>query len=53
MDKTQAEKEAAKASGTATVSWKGGTRVYSREVHGEDYLALAEEFAEKKRGKVA
>lgn len=35
------------------VSWKGQSRVYSREIHGKDFKALAKEFAEKKGGKVA
>jgi hypothetical protein len=36
-----------------TVTWRGGTRVYSRDVHGKDFKALAKEFAEKKNGTVA
>ena len=49
-----AEKEAAKAAETsATVSWQGNTRVYSQEVHGDDFRALAEEFAAKRGGTVA
>jgi len=39
--------------GSVTVSWRGNTRVYSKEVHGKDFKALAKEFAEKKGGIVA
>lgn len=39
--------------GSVTVTYPGGSRVYSKEVHGTDYKALAAEFAEKKKGKVA
>jgi hypothetical protein len=38
---------------SVTVTWSGGKRVYSRELHGADFNALAKEFAEKKGGKVA
>lgn len=37
---------------SATVVWPGGVRVYSKDVHGEDYEDLAEEFATKKGGTV-
>lgn len=36
-----------------TVTWKGGSRVYSKEVHGDDFADLANEFATKKKGTVA
>lgn len=36
-----------------TVTYPGGSRVYSKEVHGADYKSLAKEFAEKHGGKVA
>lgn len=39
--------------GTATVTWRGGVRVYSKEQHGADFKALAQEFADKKEGTVA
>jgi len=39
--------------GSVTVSWRGNTRVYSKEVHGKDFKALAKEFADKKGGVVA
>jgi hypothetical protein len=51
-----AEKAAAKAaanSDAVTVTWNGGSRVYSRDVHGEDFADLAAEFAGKKNGTVA
>lgn len=38
---------------SATVTWRGGTRTYTRDVHGEDFEALAKEFAGKKGGIVA
>lgn len=50
----KAEKEAVKASrSSATVTWRGGVRTYTREVHGEDFAELAKEFAEKKDGVIA
>jgi hypothetical protein len=46
-----AEKEAEKAANDArtevTVTWGTGSRVYSKELHGENFLALAKQFAEK------
>ncbi len=49
-----AEKEAAKADrNSATVTWNGGVRTYTRELHGDNFAELAEEFAEKKNGSVA
>lgn len=38
---------------SVTVTWKGGSRVYSREVHGKEFKAYAKEFAAKKNGEVA
>jgi uncharacterized protein YlxW (UPF0749 family) len=38
---------------SATVNWQGQSRVYSKEVHGKGYKALAQEFATKKGGIVA
>lgn len=35
-----------------TVVYRAGSRVYSRAVHGDDFEALAEEFASKKNGKL-
>jgi len=50
----EAEKEAAKAVRTsATVTYRGGTRTYSKEVHGENFAELAHEFAEKRGGTIA
>ena len=50
----EAEKEAAKVAVTSvTVSWKGKSRVYSKAIHGDDFLALAEQFAKKFGGVIA
>lgn len=38
--------------GAATVEWRGNSRSYSSAVHGEAYLQLAQEFAEKVGGTV-
>lgn len=35
-----------------TVTWKGNSRVYSLEVHGENFMDLAKEFAEKHGGEI-
>jgi hypothetical protein len=51
----EAAEEAAPAKGKkgeVTVVYPGGQRTYSKEVHGEDFLALAKEFAAKREGKV-
>jgi hypothetical protein len=52
----KAEKEAAAAAKAArasvTVTWRGGSREYTRALHGEDFEALAAEFAEKKKGTI-
>ena len=42
-----------KGENEATVTWNGGSRTYSREVHGENFADLAQEFATKKGGTVA
>lgn len=38
---------------SATVTWNGGTREFSLEVHGEDFMSLAESFATKFKGTIA
>jgi membrane protein involved in colicin uptake len=51
-----AEKAAAKAasnSDSVTVNWAAGSRVYSKELHGEDFADFAAEFAQKKGGTIA
>lgn len=48
--KVEAAEAPAKDSGSVTVTWRGGERVYSKELHGADYKKLAAEFAEKKNG---
>ena len=65
MAKTDAEKAAAKAAkdaekaaakaakGSVVVSWGGGERTFSREVHGEDFADLAQQFVDKHGGTVA
>lgn len=35
-----------------TVSWRGNTREFSLETHGEDFETLAEQFAEKFEGTI-
>lgn len=37
---------------SATVTWRGNTRTYTREVHGDNFRALAEEFATKNGGEL-
>lgn len=50
----EAEKAAAKAAKTSvTVEWNGGARVYSKEVHGENFADLADEFVAKHTDKKA
>ena len=35
---------------SATVEWLGQSRTYTREMHGDNFMALAKEFAAKKNG---
>lgn len=48
-----AKKAPATGPDTATVTWNGGSRVYSKEIHGDNFADLAAEFAEKHGGTVA
>ena len=49
-----AEKAAAKAAKTSVVvSFNGGTREFSQEIHGDDFEAVAQEFAANHNGTVA
>ncbi len=45
--------KAKKDKNSATVTWQGQSRTYTREIHGDNFSELAEEFAEKKGGTVA
>lgn len=46
-DEEEAEEVTTSSKGAVIVTWNGGSREYSKEVHGKDYKALAEEFASK------
>lgn len=35
---------------SVVVTWRGGSREYSKALHGVEFMALATEFAEKKKG---
>lgn len=45
----KAKKEKVGASGEVTVSWGPNTRVYSQAVHGDNFVELAQEQAQKRR----
>ena len=45
-------KAKASARTEVTVVWRAGSREYTRAAHGEDFEALAEEFATKKNGRI-
>ncbi len=50
-DAEKAAAKAAKDSATSvTVTHKGGSRVYSKEIHGDDFQALAKQFADQYPG---
>ena len=50
----KSEEEKLEISGdVATVSWRGMTREFSKEVHGEDFVKLAQQFAEKFDGAIS
>jgi hypothetical protein len=51
--KEEAVEEVKVVKGQATVTYRGGVRTYTREVHGDDFAKLAKEFAEKRDGTVA
>lgn len=56
MGRTKKEDNAdisAPESGVAVVTWRLGTREYSKDVHGEDYKKLAKEFADKVGGTIS
>ena len=53
VEETEAVEEAVPSNGSVSVTYPGGTREYSFEVHGRHFKKLAAEFAEKKRGTVA
>lgn len=38
---------------SVTVTWNNGVREYSKEVHGDDFMDLAKQFAEKFNGTIA
>lgn len=37
---------------SVTVVWRGNSRTYTREAHGDNFRALAEEFATKNGGEL-
>lgn len=49
-EETAAEEKPSKDS--VTVSWRGKTRVFSKDVHGKDFVKFAEQFAKKHGGEV-
>lgn len=50
---TDTNAQKSKKGTSATVTWNGGTREFSLEVHGEDFMSLAESFATKFKGTIA
>lgn len=48
VEEVVVEKKATRSS--VTVVYRAGIREYSRDVHGEDFVGLAQEFADKKKG---
>ena len=50
--KEEAPKVAKEVKKVAIVEWKGKSREYSLELHGKDFMKLAEGFASKVRGEV-
>lgn len=44
--------KATRDTGSVVVSWRGNTREYTRDIHGEGYRALAESFAGKVGGEL-
>lgn len=39
--------------GVVTVTWRLGSREYSKDIHGEDYKKLAKEFSDKVGGSLS
>lgn len=52
IEEAEEPKEEKEEKSSVTVTWRGQSRVYSREVHGADFKKLAKEFAEKKGGEL-
>lgn len=52
-EKVVVEKPKASTKTSVTVSFRGTSRVYSKEAHGADFKDLAEEFAGKVGGEIA
>ncbi len=51
-EETPTEEAPETASDIATVTWRGNTREYSLEIHGEKFRKLAAQFAENVEGEV-
>ena len=49
-DEVETEEESSKTE--ATVVYAGGTRTYTKEIHGKDFEKLAKQFAGKFNGEV-
>lgn len=47
------QEESVSSSGVVTVTWRLGTREYSKDIHGVDYKKLAKEFSDKVNGTVS
>ena len=53
VDETNTNEEVvASSKDTATVSWRGNTREFSRAIHGAGFADLARSFAEKVGGTI-
>lgn len=47
---TQVEEKSSKTE--VTVTWRGNSRVFSKEIHGDDFKKVAKQFAEKFEGTI-
>lgn len=47
------EVESTESKDSVTVTWKGNSRTYSKEIHGDDFKTLAKEFSKKISGELA
>lgn len=53
MENRTANETSAPAKGSVTVSFNGGTREFSKDIHGADFKKVAAEFAETHKGTIA
>lgn len=52
VEETNAPAEEKSSKTEVTVTWRGNSRVFSKEIHGDDFKKVAKQFAEKFEGTI-